>query len=177
MRGLRTVKAERLEAQSRELQQERTQQAKFAAVEAERDALRKQLDEAREAHDAELQGVVRKAQAQKKNADNMRKEHAALEEKIKKARKTLREAEDLHGFADSLKTFTPASLGEGKPNGGTLTHKKARLEVLNRLQRHGARFSHQQAAASFICLACFVTHFTVRRPQQQSAVPLAFGIV
>ena len=57
-----------------------------------------------------------------------------VEEKLKKARKDIRDAEAVATAREGVKAFSPAMLGQGKKNGGGEQYRKARHEAMNRVR-------------------------------------------
>ena len=64
---------------------------------------------------------------------------------VKKARQDLDALRAVRGCQSALKSYTPASLGQGNARGGTATHVKNRMGVLDRVARQCGALSPEQS--------------------------------
>jgi hypothetical protein len=71
------------------------------------------------------------------DARDLKRKHAALQDKIK-------EAHSQQDCANSVKSFSPEMLGNGLSNGGQVQHRNRRHEVLDRLLARGKDLASQQ---------------------------------
>ena len=86
--------------------------------------------------------ALRKQAEHKKRA--IQEEAKAAEAKLKKAKQRIQDIEGAEDSLNELKSFTPASLGQGHARGGGPPHVKLRMEVLDRVARHGGGLTPQQ---------------------------------
>ena len=79
-----------------------------------------------------------------KRVAELKREAKELQERTAKARKQLKDATDMVETQDALKSFSPDMLGEGRARGGGAMYRARRMDLLDRLVRHGAAFTPQQ---------------------------------
>ena len=106
-------------------------------------AMRRRRD-AEEQRALEQQQEFKEQMQCEKKVKELKREAKECQEKVAKARKLLREAQDLAQTQTALKSFTVEMLGHGRLRGGGAAHRNRRLDVLDRIARHGAEFTPQQ---------------------------------
>ncbi len=88
-----------------------------------------------------VEDASRGARALKRDREQLK----ADTERLKKARADLRAAQDVASCDDALRTFSLEDLGAGHGRGGTAAHCRCRVDVLDRVQRHGRAFTPMES--------------------------------
>jgi len=89
----------------------------------------------------------REAMQQREEAakrQRLEKSAKALEERVRKANKAIKDAQDIAECSAALKNYAPEGLGQGKKNGGGEEFKKRRYEVMERIALRGCPLTSQQ---------------------------------
>ena len=107
----------------------------MSAMSRHREEQRKEIERERREFHEDLR--------RKREVAQTKRAAAATKAELAKAQKLLKEAQSMLETKQALKTFSTQSLGAGHPNGGTATHRKRRLEVMDRIAAH-AELTGQQ---------------------------------
>ena len=82
--------------------------------------------------------------ARKRDASKAIADQKAAVAELKRAKQALQQLESTHACREAIKTFPLEALGGTQEKAGGLKGKKNRLEVLDRLSRHGVGLSPAQ---------------------------------
>ncbi|MCP3920403.1 MAG: hypothetical protein GY711_33160, partial [bacterium] len=94
--------------------------------------------------EARQRQIVEEATSEARALKRDRERLKADAERVKRARASLRAAQDVATCEHALRTFSLEDIGAGHARGGTAAHIRCRQDVLDRVQRHGRPFDAQE---------------------------------
>ena len=122
---------------------ERSERLRLSSAPAVAGAMMRQRD-LQEQRLREERRELKERMDEERAAKALKTEMKENEAKLAKAKKQLKDAQSVAESFEAIKSFSPEMLGDGKKGGGTAQHRKARMEVLDRLGTHGTVSAQQR---------------------------------